>query len=103
MRTPGADLAAEGLTEFMWDVVYWTWGCIGLAIVLGDRGWWAYIAVPVYAVYAAYAAVMGVKKGFAGLAGGAGGVEGDGMGAGAGESKRAKKMEKRGGQRMQYR
>lgn len=44
LRKAGEDLEAKGLTEWMWDVVYWTWGCVGLVAVFGDRAWWLYVS-----------------------------------------------------------
>ncbi|KAK1139530.1 hypothetical protein N8T08_000670 [Aspergillus melleus] len=96
LRSPGEDLGAAGLTEYMWDVLYWTWGCIGAVCVFGDRGWWLWTVIPLYSVWLAYTTVTGMKSGFAGMGG-----AGDAEPAGA-ESKRQKKMEKRGG-RVQYR
>lgn len=62
-----------------------------------------WIVVPLYSVYLAYSTFTGMKSGLSGFGGGAG-AGGDGESAGTGaESKRQKKMEKRGGQRMQYR
>ena len=99
----GEDLEAKGLTEFLWDVVYWTWGCIGVAGVFGDRGWWLWLVVPLYSVYAAWTMYRGFSGQMGGLMGG-GSKDGEGGGgAGGGESKRQKKLEKRGGQRIQYR
>ena len=70
---------------------------MGAVCVFNDRAWWLWVAVPVYSVYLAYSTVMGVRKGFLP------GMEGEGVDAGAGtESKRQKKLEKRG-QRVKYR
>ncbi|KAL3439555.1 hypothetical protein BDV09DRAFT_4240 [Aspergillus tetrazonus] len=99
LRSPGEDLGAAGLTEYMWDVLYWTWGCIGAVCVFGDRAWWLWIVVPLYSVWLAYSTFTGVRSGLTGFGAGAGDV-GEATGA---ESKRQKKLEKRGGQRMQYR
>ncbi|CAK46168.1 hypothetical protein CBS63078_9991 [Aspergillus niger] len=101
LRSPGEDLGAAGLTEYMWDVLYWTWGCIGAACLFGDRAWWLWIVVPVYSVWLAYSTFMGMKSGLAGM-GGAGAGAGQEQG-GAAESKRQKKMEKRGARGVQYR
>lgn len=84
---------------------------MGFVALLGDRAWWVWVGVPIYAGYLAYTTFMGVRGGMGGLMGGGGGVggEGEGMGGGAngGESKRQKKMEKRagvgGGQKVMYR
>lgn len=43
MRRPGQDLEAKGLTEWMWDVLYWTWGCVVLVALVGDWAWWFYV------------------------------------------------------------
>lgn len=67
--------------------------------MFGDRAWWLYLAVPVYSVYLAWTTFFGMKKGLASL-GGAGGSEDVSNG---GSSKRQQKLEKRGGQRVQYR
>lgn len=45
LRNSGEDLEAKGLTEWMWDVLYWTWGCLVLAAVVGDRAWYLYVSV----------------------------------------------------------
>ena len=89
---------AKGLTEFMWDVLYWTWACVAAAAILGDRAWWMYAVVPVYSLWMASSVVMNMRQGMAGMSG-----QGEGNGNGAGESKRQKKLEKRGGQRIQSR
>lgn len=98
LRRSGEDLDAKGLTEYMWDVIYWTWGCTVFAAVLGDWGWWFWAAVPVYSVWLAYTTYTGIRSGT--------GLFGNG-GSGADHvpstSNRQKKMEKRGGQRVQYR
>ena len=95
LRRAGEDLEAKGLTEFMWDIVYWTWINIVLVIVFGDKAWWLYLVVPGYSVYLAATTVGGMK----GMLGGIG----DGAAAPETESKRQKKMEKRGGQKVGYR
>ncbi|CAI7663098.1 unnamed protein product [Penicillium pancosmium] len=93
LKTAGEDLNATGLTEYMWDVLYWTQGCIVAVCIFNDRAWWLWVVVPIYSIYLAYTTVMGVKRGFAGMGGGAG-AEGEG-----GEvplSKTQAKREKRG-------
>ncbi|KAJ5750775.1 hypothetical protein N7533_007803 [Penicillium manginii] len=78
LKSAGEDLNATGLTEYMWDVLYWTQGCIVAVCVFNDRAWWLWVVVPVYSVYLAYSTVMGVKRGFAGMGGGGAGAEGGG-------------------------
>lgn len=96
LKRAGEDLEAKGLTEWMWDVVYWTWACIALVALVGDRAWWLYLAVPAYTVYLLVTTWGKVK-------GGVGGLMGQGDENLASQSKRQAKLEKRGGQRMQYR
>lgn len=96
VRKSGEDLDAKGLTEWMWDVLYWTYGCVLLAAVAGDWAWWLYAVVPAYSAYLAYTALGGAKQMMSGMAGAGG------EGTPAGQSKRQQKMEKRG-PRVQYR
>ena len=97
LRRSGEDLEAKGLTEYLHDVLYWTWGVTALAAIFGDRLWWLWIVVPFYSVYLAYTTFIGVRQGFAGLSGQ------NGDASAATMSNRQKKMEKKGGQRVQYR
>ena len=98
LRSEGEPLDAKGLTEWMWDVVYWSWGNTVLVALAGNWAWWLYAVVPLYSGYLAFTTYTGVRQGFSGLnAGGAG------EGSSGGQSKRQAKLEKKGGQRMQYR
>lgn len=99
VKRAGEDLDAKGLTEWMWDVVYWTYGCLVFVAVLGDRGWWAFAVVPLYSAWLAFSAYSGVRSGMGGLLGGGS----ESANPQAGQSKRQAKMEKRGGQKVQYR
>lgn len=94
----GDDLDAKGMTEYLFDVMYWTWGNVVLVALFGNKAWWLWGAVPLYSAWAAWKAVGGVKSAMGGLAGA--GNEG---GEAQGQSKRQAKMEKKGGQRVQYR
>lgn len=96
IRSAGSDLSEKGLTEFMWDIVYWTWINLIAVVILGNWAWWLYLVVPAYAIYAAVSTASGVK----GMLSGMGGARGDGAEA---QSKRQAKMEKRGGQKATYR
>ncbi|KAI5283406.1 hypothetical protein KEM52_003383 [Ascosphaera acerosa] len=104
LRTPGDDLYAEGAMTWLWDVLYWTWGCMGMVLVLGDQLWWLWAVVPVYTVYALYDAFVGVKSRMGGMMGGAGAGAGAGADAGgataSGSSRRQQKLERRGERRM---
>jgi hypothetical protein len=95
LRKAGEDLDAKGLTEFMWDILYWTWINMVLVVVLGNRAWSLYLVVPGYAIYSAATTASGLKGMLGGMAGGGGEAET--------QSKRQQKMEKRGGQRVAYR
>ena len=96
LKRSGEDLEAKGLTEYLWDVLYWSWGCISLSGFFGDKAWWAWIAVPLYSLWVVYTTLGGMRQTMAGMAGGE--TAGDGV-----VSNRQKKLEKRGGQRTQFR
>ena len=98
LKRPGEDMDAKGLTEFMWDVLYWTWACVAAAALVGNRAWWMYVVVPGYAMWMASSTILSMRQGMAGMAG-----QSDGGGESTGESKRQKKLEKRGGQKVQSR
>ncbi|KAL8808104.1 MAG: hypothetical protein Q9223_001757 [Gallowayella weberi] len=99
LKKSGEDLEAKGLTEYMWDVLYWTWACTTTAAIFGDKAWWGYIAVPLYSVWLAWTTFGGMRRGMAGMAGG----KSDDDAVNGSMSNRQKKQEKRGGQKMQYR
>ncbi|KAI9813954.1 MAG: hypothetical protein M1832_006039 [Thelocarpon impressellum] len=122
LRRGGEDLEAKGLTEWMWDVVYWSWGCVGIVAVAGDWAWWLWVryrppgegevdadvaasqaVIPLYSAWLAYTTFGGLKKGIGGMAGGAQPDASDGAAGPQAGSNRQRKMEKRGGQRVQYR
>ena len=88
---------AKGLTEFMWDVLYWTWACVAAAAFTGNKAWWMYTAVPAYSMWMASSMILNMRQGMAGMTGQ------DNGGENVAESKRQKKLEKKGGQKMQYR
>jgi hypothetical protein len=92
VKRSGEDLDAKGLTEYMWDVTYWTYICLVLASVLGDWAWWLYAVIPAYAVWLAWTTYTGMRGGYT-----------DAAGVPQTQSKRQQKMEKRGGQKVQYR
>lgn len=97
LKRAGEDLDAKGLTEWMWDIVYWTWGVIALAAVFGKWAWYLALVIPVYSAWLAWTTYTGARSGLSGMA------DSREDGAPAAQSKRQAKMEKRGGQRMQYR
>jgi hypothetical protein len=98
VKRAGDDLEAKGLTEWMWDVIYWSWSNVILATLVGDWVWWAMLVVPAYSAWL----VWGTYSGMRGMMGG--GAQPQEAAGPAAQSKRQAKMEKRGGQqRMQYR
>ncbi|KAI9723309.1 MAG: hypothetical protein M1812_001192 [Candelaria pacifica] len=99
LRKSGEDLEAKGLTEYMWDVLYWTWGCVAVAALFGDKAWYMWLVIPIYSAWLAYTTFGGMRQGMAGLAGTENGVQPGAQGG----SNRQKKLEKRGGQKVQYR
>ncbi|KAG0641836.1 hypothetical protein HOY80DRAFT_700388 [Tuber brumale] len=97
----GEDMEAKGVTEYMWDIVYVTWGVLGLVGVVGEWGWWVLAIVPIYAVYLA----VGMYRGMSGLMPGMSSSSSPSAAAAAPEglrSNRQKKAEKRGGQKVRY-
>jgi len=44
LKRAGEDLDAKGLTEWMWDVLYWSWLCLVFVAVVGDWAWWLYVS-----------------------------------------------------------
>ncbi|MCJ1410624.1 hypothetical protein MMC19_004710 [Ptychographa xylographoides] len=99
LKSSGDDLEAKGLTEYMFDVLYWSWGTTFLSSVIGDKAWWAWMAIPIYSAYLAFSTFGSMRQGMAGLTG-QGGEGEDTTGV---TSNRQKKLEKRGGQKVQYR
>ena len=73
---------------------------MGAVCVFGDMAWWLWIVVPLYSLWLGYSTFMGVRKG--GLPGMPGPASAEEFAAAGDESKRQKKMEKRG-QRVKYR
>lgn len=73
----GEDLAAEGLTEYMFDVVWVTWACAACVLLFGDKAWFLWLVVPAYGGWKGYGLFGAARGMMGGGAGGAGaGVEG---------------------------
>ncbi|KAH6890433.1 DUF788 domain-containing protein [Thelonectria olida] len=51
LRSAGEDLAAPGLTEHMFDVIWVTWASTILALLFGNWGWLLWVVVPGYGIY----------------------------------------------------
>lgn len=65
LRNAGEDLAAPGLTEYMFDIIWVTWFCLIAVITFGNWGWIIYLAVPAYGAYKGYG-LLGMAKGMMG-------------------------------------
>jgi len=77
MKSPGEDLAAEGLTEYLFDVVWVTWACLGVVVVLGNWGWLVWTVIPAYGAVKGYS-LLGMARGMMG-GGGMGGAGAEGQ------------------------
>ncbi|KAI9897256.1 hypothetical protein N3K66_008278 [Trichothecium roseum] len=79
LRSSGEDLAAPGLTEYMFDVVWVTWASLACVVVFGDWGWLLWGVVPAYGLYMG-SGLLGMGKQMltgGGMMGGAGGGGGE--------------------------
>lgn len=61
LKNAGEDMAAAGLTEYMFDVVWVTWAATVLAALFGNAGWWLWAVVPAYGAYMA-AGLLGMGR-----------------------------------------
>lgn len=66
LKSSGEDLAARGLTEYMWDVVWVTWACQVLVMLFGNWFWILWTIVPAYGAYQGYG-LLGQAKQMAGM------------------------------------
>lgn len=82
LKASGEDLAAPGLTEYMFDVVWVTWAAAVLVTLFGNWAWIFWTIVPAYGLYKGFG-LMGAAKSMAGLGGMGAGAGGDAAGAGA--------------------
>ncbi|KND92111.1 hypothetical protein TOPH_03199 [Tolypocladium ophioglossoides CBS 100239] len=51
LRSPGEDMAARGLTEYMFDVIWVTWACAVVVLLVGNWGWLLWAVIPAYGAY----------------------------------------------------
>jgi hypothetical protein len=65
LKSSGEDLAAEGLTEYMFDVIWVTWASLVSVMLLGNWGWLLFAVVPVYGAYKGYG-LLGMARGMMG-------------------------------------
>ncbi len=101
----GQDLQQEGLTEYLFDIIYYTVILNFLTILFNSsRIWWLYWAIPIFAVYKIYGVINAGRQMFGGGAKSGQQVEEyDGEKEQA-KSKRQQKREARGDKpKMRYR
>ncbi|RDW65416.1 hypothetical protein BP5796_10108 [Coleophoma crateriformis] len=65
LKASGEDLAAPGLTEYMFDIIWVTWASLFVVILFGNWGWLLWTAVPIYGAYKGYG-LLGMAKGLMG-------------------------------------
>ena len=51
LKSSGEDLAAQGLTEYMFDVIWVTWASLIAVIFFGSWGWLLWAVIPGYGLY----------------------------------------------------
>ncbi|KAK3302532.1 uncharacterized protein B0T15DRAFT_403741 [Chaetomium strumarium] len=71
LKSSGEDLAAPGLTEYMFDVIWVTWATALLVALFGNWAWFLWSVVPAYGAYKAFG-MMGAAKQMAQIGAGAG-------------------------------
>lgn len=68
LRTSGEDLAAVGLTEYMFDVVWVTWASLVAVVIFGNWGWLLWAVVPVFGLWKGWG-LFGAARGMMGQQG----------------------------------
>ncbi len=68
LKASGEDLGAPGLMEYLFDVVWVTWICLVLVLLLGDKGWVFFLVVPAYGLYKG-AGLLSMARGMMGMGG----------------------------------
>ncbi|KAK0737099.1 hypothetical protein B0T21DRAFT_383148 [Apiosordaria backusii] len=70
LKSSGEDLAAPGLTEYMFDVVWVTWAAAILVALFGNWAWFLWAVVPAYGLFKGYG-MLGAARQMAQLGGNA--------------------------------
>ncbi|KFY84333.1 hypothetical protein V500_09410 [Pseudogymnoascus sp. VKM F-4518 (FW-2643)] len=65
LKSAGEDLAAPGLTGYLFDVVWVTWACLLVVLALGDKAWWMFAIVPVFGLWKGWG-LIGAARGMMG-------------------------------------
>lgn len=61
LKSSGEDLAAPGLTEYMFDVIWVTWASAVLVAFFGNWLWLLWVIVPAYGAYKGFG-LMGAAR-----------------------------------------
>lgn len=76
LKNSGEDLAAQGLTEYMFDVIWVTWGVTVIAALFGNWAWYLWAIVPIFGGYKLMGVFSAAKQMASGMGGaGMGGAE----------------------------
>ncbi|KAL2261766.1 hypothetical protein VTK26DRAFT_3407 [Humicola hyalothermophila] len=62
LKSSGEDLAAPGLTEYMFDVVWVTWAAAVLVAFFGNWAWFLWSVVPAYGLYKAFGMIGAARQ-----------------------------------------
>ncbi|KAI9484832.1 hypothetical protein BDB00DRAFT_853144 [Zychaea mexicana] len=85
----GDDMNAEGLTAYMFDIIYVTWFTQIMVAFVSTKFWYTFLVIPGYASYKLFPMILSyIRQNRSGGEGSAKGAEGS-------KSKRQAKMEKR--------
>lgn len=76
LKTSGEDMAAPGLTEYMFDVIWVTWASVVAVMAFGSWGWLLWAVVPAYGLYMG-SGLLGMGRSKLAALQGAGGAESD--------------------------
>lgn len=69
LKTAGEDLANPGLTEYMFDLIWVTWGTVVLVLLFGNWMWLVWAIVPAFGAYKGFG-LMGAARQMAQMSGG---------------------------------
>lgn len=61
LKSSGEDLASQGLTEYMFDVIWVTWATVVLVTLFGNWFWMTWAIVPAFGAYKGYG-LMGTAR-----------------------------------------
>ncbi|KAI9645705.1 hypothetical protein NHQ30_006447 [Ciborinia camelliae] len=62
MVSAGEDLAAPGLTEYMFDIIWMHWLSLFAVVIFGNWGWLIFSIVPIYGLYKVFGLWSGAKS-----------------------------------------